>query len=65
MSDSDMQFGERPVVILRYVPHSRVRDYEAIGWTDLGALPRPHGDYACLMEWRNDGEPVEPEEDPI
>ena len=45
---------------LRYVTHARIAAYEALGWTDLGAIPGHHGAYSNLMEWTKDGPPVEP-----
>lgn len=45
----------------RYVPHGRVRAYEALGWlwaADLGPI---HGEWSCLMWWPCQCKCVEPE----
>jgi hypothetical protein len=55
--------GEDIVATLRYVPHARIRDYARAGWTNLGLSPGHHGAYSCLMEWRGEGEPAQPDGD--
>ena len=44
----------------RYVPFSREKAYEAIGWEFDSYLPLPHACYASLYIWRGEGEPVDP-----
>jgi hypothetical protein len=61
MSDAAPPQGEQPSVILRYVTHSRVAAFERAGWTSLGPSPGHHGNYSHIMEWRGDGEPIDPE----
>jgi hypothetical protein len=57
MSDDDVR-------VFRYVPLARIPEYLALGWTlDPAPLHPPHGFYRGLMEWRGDGEPIEPRED--
>ncbi len=42
----------------KYVPHSEVREYELLGWENLGVLKETHhGHYAELMRWTGTGEP--------
>ena len=42
----------------RYVPHSKVADMEAKGWTLAHDMAdNRHGHYAVLMKWGGDGEP--------
>ncbi len=50
-------------IIFRYVTHSRVEAYKALGWIEHdGLVGTHHGAYSCLMTWPLDkGEPVEPE----
>lgn len=50
------------VLIIRYVSHSRVADYEAAGWIRHdGFTGTHHGEYSVMMEWPLDkGDPVEP-----
>jgi hypothetical protein len=48
-------------VIFRYVVHSRVHQYESLGWTRLDGLDETHhGHHAALMRWDGQGEPKEP-----
>ncbi len=44
----------------KYVIHSMVGAYEAVGWITVSDLDRPHGEYAVLMQWTGDGDPVMP-----
>lgn len=49
--------------IFAYVPHSRQKRFEELGWeysTDLGP---PHCAYASLYKWAGDGLPVYPKDD--
>ena len=49
--------------IFAYVPHSRQKHFEALGWefsTDLGP---PHCAYASLYKWMGEGLPVYPKDD--
>ena len=49
--------------IFAYVPHSKQKLFEELGWefsTDLGP---PHAAYASLYEWAGDGLPVYPKDD--
>ncbi len=50
-------------MIIRYVPHSQVAAYVALGWiAHPGLFGTHHGAYSVLLEWPLDkGEPVEPE----
>jgi hypothetical protein len=34
--------------------------YEAAGWITVSDLDRPHGEYAVLMQWTGEGDPVMP-----
>lgn len=48
---------------LRYVPHSRVNAFEAIGWRVVSngkMLATNHGLYSVLMRWDGQGDPPEP-----
>ena len=45
----------------RYVPHSRAKAYEALGWIDKGPSPGSHGEYSRVMVWERDQTPREPE----
>ena len=45
---------------MRYVPHSAVAAYEALGWRALGKCSGHHGIYAEQMRWDGEGEPPEP-----
>ena len=48
-------------MIFRYVIHRLVPAYEALGWVATGLLTGTHhGHWSELMEWKGDGEPVEP-----
>lgn len=48
-------------LICRYVVHSRVEAYEALGWVNHGAMPGHHAAYSVLMEWPLErGAPIEP-----
>lgn len=48
-------------MIFRYVIHSRVHEYEALGWTRLEDLDGTHhGVWSALMRWEGSGEPKEP-----
>jgi len=40
----------------RYVPHTRIADYQAAGWRFVCAL----GVWSCLMAWDSQTDPVEP-----
>jgi len=53
-------------MIVRYVNHSRVAAYVALGWIEHpGLFGTHHGQYSCLLEWPLEkGEPVEPEPEP-
>lgn len=53
-------------MIVRYVNHSRVADYVALGWiAHPGLFGTHHGEYSQLLEWPlHKGEPVEPEPEP-
>ena len=44
----------------RYVPFSKEKDFEALGWEFESYLPLPHACYASLYVWRGEGEPVDP-----
>lgn len=44
----------------RYVPHNRVTEYAAIGWSDRGPAPGHHAQWSHVMRWEGAGEPVEP-----
>ena len=49
--------------IFAYVPHSRQKLFEELGWefsTDLGP---PHAAYASLYKWTGDGLPIYPKDD--
>ena len=46
-----------------YVPHSRQRQFESLGWEYSEDLGPPHSAYASLYEWRGDGEPIYPKDD--
>ena len=49
--------------IFCYVPHSRQKQFEELGWefeTDLGY---PHACYASMYKWKGEGEPIYPKED--
>lgn len=49
------------VVWLRYVIHSRVEQYKALGWEIRDTLEgTPHGQWAVYMKWPFDDPPVEP-----
>ena len=52
-------------MIVRYVPHSRVPEYLALGWIAHDSfVGTHHGEYSVLMEFPLEkGEPVEPEKD--
>jgi len=45
----------------RYVPFSKEKDFERLGWEFESYLPLPHACYASLYVWRGEGEPVDPE----
>jgi hypothetical protein len=46
----------------RYVVHSLIPAYEALGWVRHSSLDGcRHGDHASLMEWKGEGEPREPQ----
>lgn len=47
----------------RYVVHDRLLLYKALGWHWVADLGDRAGQYACLMEWKGDGEPKEPPKD--
>lgn len=48
-------------MIFRYVVHSLIPDYEALGWVNTGVLlGTHHGFHADLLEWHGEGEPQEP-----
>jgi len=47
----------------RYVPFSREKAFEALGWEFESYLPLPHACYASLYIWRGEGDPVDPEID--
>lgn len=49
-------------LIVRYVPHYKVAEYEALGWVaHPGFYGIHHGAYSCLLEWPlSNGEPIEP-----
>jgi hypothetical protein len=47
----------------RYVPYRLIPDYMALGWDwddQAPPLHAPHGVYSVVMEYKRDGEPVEP-----
>ena len=47
--------------IFRYVPLSRIPEYEAIGWQfDKRGVECHHDAYSRCGEWKGAGEPVEP-----
>lgn len=52
-----------PDKILAYVPHSRQRKFEELGWEYANDLGPPHCAYASLYEWVGDGEPIYPPDD--
>jgi len=46
---------------LRFVPHTRVADYESVGWElsdDLSTCH--HGQHAVIMRWAGEGYPRAP-----
>jgi hypothetical protein len=47
-------------MIMRFVPHSNVKAYEALGWEDRGFSPGHHGVHSRVMKWEGEGEPIEP-----
>ena len=49
-------------MIIRYVTHSRVQEYERLGWILRDGFYRVHhGEYSSIMEWPlYKGDPVEP-----
>lgn len=49
---------------LRYVVHSRIEAYEALGWRVVDRLTgTTHEFYSRIMKWDREGDPVEPKED--
>jgi hypothetical protein len=49
---------------VKYVIHSNVDAYKALGWHATRVLEDSHhGHYAVLMEWMGEGEPREPSRD--
>jgi hypothetical protein len=62
MTDLEHHFSEGDLrLICRYVVHSKVRAYEALGWINRGDMPGHHAEYSVLMEWPLErGEPIEP-----
>jgi hypothetical protein len=54
-------------MIVRYVVHSKVASYIALGWiAHDGFVGTHHGQYSTLMEWPLEkGDPVEPEDDAL
>lgn len=45
---------------LLHVPHSRVSEYEALGWIWVRFALGAHGCHSALMKWAREGEPREP-----
>ena len=47
--------------IFRFVVHDQLKAYEELGWEYRRALEGTHhGHTAFMMEWMNEGQPVEP-----
>lgn len=49
--------------VFAYVPHSRQRQFEALGWEYANDLGPPHCAYASLYKWAGEGLPVYPVDD--
>jgi len=49
--------------VFAYVPHSRQKKFEDMGWEYECDLGYPHAAYASLYKWIGEGEPVYPEND--
>jgi len=49
--------------IFAYVPHSRQKKFEALGWEYSNDLGPPHCAYASLYQWTGEGLPVYPKDD--
>lgn len=49
--------------IFAYVPHSRQRQFEELGWEYANDLGPPHCAYASLYRWAGNGLPIYPKED--
>ena len=45
---------------LKYVRHSEVPEWEAIGWVVVDTDNGHHSYYSCIMEWRGTGEMMIP-----
>ena len=49
--------------IFAYVPHSRQKQFERLGWEFANDLGPPHCAYASLYKWAGEGLPIYPEDD--
>jgi hypothetical protein len=58
-----MSEGAMADQIFAYVPHSRQRQFEALGWEFSNDLGPPHCAYASLYKWAGEGLPIYPEDD--
>ncbi len=45
----------------RFVPHERVKAFEAVGWIDRGFTPGHHGCHSRVMQWDGEGDPPDPD----
>jgi hypothetical protein len=51
------------MTVYRYVVHSLIPAFEALGWSNTGVLVGTHhGSYSDLLEWKGEGDPQEPPE---
>jgi len=55
--------SEEKIEHFAYVPHSRQRQFESLGWEYHNDLGPPHSSYASLFIWMGEGEPVYPTAD--
>lgn len=44
-----------------YVPHALVERALKMGWENIHDLGPPHSNYAVLMEWTKDDDPIMPQ----
>lgn len=49
--------------IFAYVPHSRQKHFEALGWEFANDLGPPHCCYASQYVWKREGCPLYPKDD--
>ena len=53
----------KEVMIFHYVPHSRQKVFEDLGWVFDRDIDPPHAAYASLYRWGGEGEPKYPPDD--